>query len=530
MAQDDVPIDRRTVLRWLGVGAAATVAGCSSGSSGHGAAPSTSSRVRSGLLPATATTTHPHGPVPWANLSHNLTGRLVRPSTPTYGADLRSYDPRFDISRPAAIAFCAKPSDVQHCIDFARNNDVPFVARSGGHSYAGYSTTTGLVIDVTAMNGVSVNGQHASIGAGARLIDIYTSLNNRGVSIPGGSCPTVGIAGLALGGGIGVVARKHGMTCDAMTKAQVVTADSRVVTADASHYEDLYWACRGGGGGNFGIATSFEFATFPTADVALFTLRWPWPAVSAVLAAWMSWIADAPDPLWSNCILAAGSSTSTLSVGGIWLGPDSQVTPYINQLVANVGSAPSSRFVETVPFEHAMYVEAGCSDLDQAACHVVGQTPQAQLGRGASFAGSEFIAQPLSHAGITAVLAGIDERTAARRPGTIAFDSYGGAINRVPPTATAFVHRSALCCAQYSVNYNTTDSPAVVAGHRAWLAQYRTAMQPYVSGAAYQNYIDPTLPNALHAYYGQNLPRLKTVKKKLDPDDLFRFPQSIPLP
>jgi FAD/FMN-containing dehydrogenase len=357
---------------------------------------------------------------------------------------------------------------------------------------------------------------------------LYTTLNHRGVSIPGGSCPTVGIAGLALGGGIGVVARRYGLTCDALKGAQLVTADSRLVTADAAHDDDLFWACRGGGGGNFGIATAFDFATFPTADVALFTLKWPWAAAPQVLAAWMAWIADAPDPLWSNCILAPGSPSPLLQVAGIWVGAQSGVAPYIDALVASTGSRPTTRFLETIPLEHAMYVEAGCAQLSESACHTAGQTAQAQLSRGPSFASSSFVDRPLSDAGINAVVAGINERIETHRPGAIAFDAYGGAINRVAAGETAFVHRNSLCCAQYSVSYNAADSPAAVAEHRAWLAGYGRALRPHVSTAAYQNYIDPTLTDSLDAYYGANLARLRTVKRRWDADNVFRFAQSIP--
>jgi FAD/FMN-containing dehydrogenase len=421
---------------------------------------------------------------------------------------------------------------VQRCIAFARANEVAFTARSGGHSYAGYSSSTGLVIDVTTMNGVSVAGDRALIGAGARLIDIYSNLNGQGLSIPGGSCPTVGIAGLALGGGIGVVGRQHGLTCDALTGAFVVTADSGLVHATATENSDLFWACRGGGGGNFGIATGLEFATFPTGAVALFTLRFPWSAAADVLPAWMAWIDGAPDPLWSNCILStpSGGGGPSISIGGIWSGPQSGVAPLIAQLVTQTGATPTTNFLETIPLAHAMYVEAGCGQLSQSACHLPSQNPQGQLTRSASFAASNYLDRAPSAAGIQAIVGGITARSQQQGSGAIAFDSYGGAINRVPADATAFVHRNTLCCAQYSVGYNAGDSAAQIAEHQAWISSFKSALRPHVSDAAYQNYIDPTLTDSLHAYYGDNLSRLKTVKKRWDPDDAFRFAQSIPLP
>ena len=210
---------------------------------------------------------------------------LVRPSRPGYLSDLQLYDSRFDSVRPMGIAYCASVTDVQRSLSFAREHDLPFAARSGGHSYAGYSTSTGLIIDVTQMAAVHLSspsdpGGSVTVGAGTRLIDVYSALNGAGVSIPAGSCPTVGIAGLALGGGVGVVDRAYGLTCDAVQSVQVVTADSQVVTASSTTNPDLYWACRGGGGGNFGIATSFTLQTFPTVPLTLVFLTWPWAAAS----------------------------------------------------------------------------------------------------------------------------------------------------------------------------------------------------------------------------------------------------------
>ncbi len=517
-------IDRRTVLRWGGIGAL-TLAGC--GHTKPRGAPGTTTTSAATAPPTNSTVP---GPVPWAQLAQQMTGRLVRPDDPGYAFARQLYDPRYDAIHPAAIAYCASPTDVQRAIAFAREHGVPLAARSGGHSYGGYSTSTGLVVDVTPMSNVAAHGATATVGAGTRLIDLYTALNNQGVSIPAGSCPTVGIAGLAFGGGIGVVARQHGLTCDAVESVQVVTADSRIVAADASNDTDLFWAMRGAGGGNFGIATSIDLNTFPVSDVALFTLRWPWPAAAAVVSAWMPWIQSAPDAISTNCILESPhpAGPPLLQVAGVLLGPESQLNPMLDTLVRSVGTAPASRFVETKPLAHVNYVEAGCATLSQSQCHLIGQTSQGQLQRFPTFAHSSYVAAPLDSAGVAAVVAGVNERVQAQQPGAIAFDAYGGAINRVAPDATAFVHRNALCCAQYSVTYAPTDSAALVGAHKAWLTSYQASLAPHVTTSAYQNYIDPTLNDSGDAYYGANLPRLRTVKKAWDPDNVFNFAQSIP--
>ncbi|MFC7644877.1 FAD-binding oxidoreductase [Streptosporangium lutulentum] len=148
-------------------------------------------------------------------------------ATPPTTAPCRLFNPAFDGVRPAGVAYCANPSDVAECVNFARRMNVPLAVRSGGHSYAGWSTGTGLVVDVSRMAAVSHASGRATVGAGAKLIDVYDKLASKGVSIPAGTCATVGVSGLALGGGIGVVSRKYGLTCDVLESVQLVTADGR---------------------------------------------------------------------------------------------------------------------------------------------------------------------------------------------------------------------------------------------------------------------------------------------------------------
>jgi FAD/FMN-containing dehydrogenase len=515
------------VLR-LGAGAAAATALAFSGCSSSRQAGPTTSR------PAPVPTTVPSQPaqeVDWSALRAALTGRLVQPTDSGYLTDLQLYDSRFDAVHPAAIAYCATESDVQRCVAFARDHQVSFAARSGGHSYGGYSTTSGLVIDVTPMAAVSVAPGAATVGAGARLVDVYTSLNAAGVSIPAGSCPTVGIAGLTLGGGAGVVDRAYGLTCDALTGLRVVTADGRVVSADHATNADLYWACRGGGGGNFGIATSLTFRTFPTSPLTLCFLHWPWAAAADVLPAWLGWAPAAADQLWSNCLLEAapGQPAANLQVGVGWLGPPAGVNAPLAQLEAAVGSAPSSRYVETIPFASAMYTEGGCATLSQAACHLPSHAAGGVLTRQPSLAKSGFLRRPLSDAGVQAIVAGVQLRQAQGAQGAAGFDAYGGAINQIPATATAFVHRNALASAQYNVPFDPSTPPAQLAASQAWLDSWYATLGSDMDGEAYQNYIDPNLAGWAQAYYGANLPRLQQIKRAWDPDDAFRFAQSIPL-
>ena len=439
--------------RWGGAGAPRTRATSSSTSS----------------TGVTTTTGPPPVAADWARLASTLSGRLVLPTNPDYARARLLYDPRFDGLAPQAVAYCASATDVQHCLAFARAHGVRPVPRCGGHSYAGYSSGDGLVLDVTAMQGVTVTpaaggaaagsgptdaGALAAVGAGTRLVDLYSQLSTSGVLVPAGSCPSVGIAGLALGGGIGVLARQYGLTCDALEAVQIVIADGRVLDCDAQSHADLYWACRGGGGGNFGVVTSFTFRAAPIPELALFTVDWPWAAAADVLGAWMAWQHQAPDELWSNCQLSSsGAAGLGVRSAGVFVGSSGTLGSLVDDFVRAVGSTPQYRFVGPEQYLHAMLVEAGCESLDVAQCHLTTNQPSGVLDRSAMVASSAFLSALPTAAGVDALVGAVEDlhATSPGLGGGLAFDAYGGAINAVPAADTAFVHRDALCAIQATV-------------------------------------------------------------------------------
>ena len=530
---DDSALSRRAFLRHgaLTVIGASTLAGCA----GSGSAPASTSKSTTRFTTTGTTLDAQAGGPPtvadWAELEHALSGRLVRPGSSSYESTRLVYDLRFDSARPAAIAYCATPTDVQRTIDFARRHAITPTPRCGGHSYAGYSTGSGLIIDVTPMNRVVVNGRTARVDAGTRLIDLYTAVAGRGVLVPGGSCPTVGIAGLALGGGVGVLGRKYGLTTDAIEEVTIVTADARVLRVGPTTESDLYWACRGGGGGNFGVVTSLHLATHPIPPLALFTLEFPWAAAGDLFHAWTHWIAKAPDELWSNCLLlSAGVGGLIARSTGVYVGETSSLTGLVNELVTAVGTAPTTNFVGADTYLRAMFVEAGCAELTLAQCQLTAPGSAGTLARSAFAAKSAYFAKTPPHVGIAAITSAV-ERFHSELPelgGGLAFDGLGGAINAVAPGATAFVHRDSLCQLQMTANWGSgTDSSTAAAVHR-WLAQSASSLAPYTNGEAYQNYIDPTLADWEHAYYGRNLRRLRSIRRRYDPDSVFKFAQAIP--
>jgi FAD/FMN-containing dehydrogenase len=455
-------------------------------------------------------------------LANLVQGTVVTPADAAYDEARRLYSPRYDQIRPGAIVFCETTQDVWRTARWSRRHSIRVVARSGGHSYAGYSTCKGVVVDVTRMNGITVNhaAGTATIGAGSRLIDVDEALFEQGVMIPAGSCPTVGIAGLTLGGGHGFSGRKYGLTCDNVRRLTIVTAAGQALLASQSQHPDLYWACRGGGAGQFGIVTSFVFDTHPASDVITYRATWSWSDAAAVVAAWQMSAPNAPDELFSMCDLIAtdGPGGPIVASNGQYFGTEAGLQSLLQPLLN--AATPQTMTVRTRSFINSALDWGNCSEY--ARCHLVGSVPNAEVGRSDFLAKSDYVATPLPAAGIRAMIQKIEQRQndPALGGGSILMDAYGGAINRVPKDATAFVHRDQL----FSLQYVAASSTAADAD---WLRGFRAAMAPYVSGQAYQNYIDPELEHPNIAYYGTNLPRLRTTKARYDQKNVFRFPRSV---
>jgi FAD/FMN-containing dehydrogenase len=441
-------------------------------------------------------------------LARLVRGPVVTPASARYAALRQPFNARYAGIHPLAVVQPLDERDVQTVVRWAAKRKVRIAARSGGHSYAGYSTTTGVIVDLSKLAGVRLAGTRAVVGPGARLGHVVATLATHGRAIPTGTCPSVGLGGLTLGGGYGFAARAWGLTCDNLVGARVVTADGKALTVDAAHHSDLFWALRGGGGGNFGIVTQLTFRTHAATSAAYFVDTYPWADVTHVVDAFLGWAPPAPDGLGALCRLAAGGAP-TVQIFGQHLGGQAQLQPLLAALHAQV--APVSSTVGTASWIDLARRWGGCHALTLDAC----ATPHPM----AFAAGSLYLAKRPSASGLGALQGAIEARGNAS--GALLVDAYGGAINRVPKAATAFVHRDQLASIQIFA--------AGAADARAWVGSTRMALAPSGSGYAYQNYIDPDLTTWKHAYYGSSLPRLQQVKRRYDPANLFRFAQSIPL-
>ncbi|MER6307040.1 FAD-dependent oxidoreductase [Streptomyces sp. NPDC001657] len=437
--------------------------------------------------------------VDWDGLRERMQGPLLRPGNPGFDDARKLFNPLNDDHIPAAVAQCESAEDVRQGV-LAAASRAPLAARSGGHSYVGYSAPhRGLVLDLRRMSAVTVQADGtASVGAGASLRDVYTGLSQANRCLPGGSCFTVGISGVALGGGIGVLQRKFGLTCDHLVSAELVTADGRTLTATATRTPDLFWALRGGGGGNFGIVTRFTFATDPAPALTVFVLVFPAGKVTEVFTAWQPWITDAPRELWANLNISGGTVPSC-RVAGCFVGPSSGCAPLLDDLIARAGVIPTRRTVQDRDYFNAMRFFSGKPD------------------REAFVASSRVLTSPTPDPGRVVAL------LTCRGGMSLILDALGGAVADVGVQQSAFPHRSAFATAQIYATATAASEDEVTRS----VGEVVAGLADLGIDGGYVNYIDPALPDWATCYYGPNLPRLRSVAHDYDPDRVFDFAQSV---
>ena len=392
---------------------------------------------------------------------------VLRPGGADYEAARAPQIERFAQTRPSLIARCRTQHDVKEALTLAQ--DQPFAVRSGGHCFAGRSSTTGVLIDTSGLNGIAVGDGTVTVGAGAKLADIYDALEPER-TIAGGCGPTVGIAGLALGGGLGVLGRRYGTTSDQVTAAEIVLASGEVVDAD----DDLLWALRGSGGGQFGVVTSLRLKTVPAPPTQCFHITHPLDEAAALIDWWQRVSPDAPDEIAASLIVRP-DGVHLFGVGDI----DAETT-------APMPYREAKRWLnENGPPEQE-------ADPDERSK-------------------SEFFRELLSAETIQALVEHFAQGTGARE---LDFSPWAGAYNRTQPDATAFPHRDAHFLLKHT-------------GAPDWAERAYAITHPHGTGGAYVNFPDPYLEDALTAYHGPNLARLREVKAKYDPGTRFRFPQSL---
>ncbi len=520
----------------LVAGALGTLAACSTDSpSPTTPSPTTPSPTTSSTTPtsagsasasATATSSAAAAPTKadWAQLGKSVQGTLSLPSDATYDQVRLTENPRYDGEKPLAVLSVQDAKDVAAGLAFAQDHAIPVAVRSGGHSYPGWSgggNPKALVIDCRPMNAVRVGNGSVTIGSGAALASVYDTVGNAGRAIAAGSCATVGIAGLTLGGGVGVLTRALGLTADQVTSMEVVLADGSIKTVSEQSEPDLLWALRGGGGGHLGVVTSFELTTVAAPTLQAVYLQWPISAAEQVIEAWQSWAPRADARLWSTLKALGGQkhgSGPVLLLSGTWTGPPGSFDQQLSGLLDHV-PPPGTDTRGSRGYLDAMLSYAGCSSIPIGRCHT---GPGGSLTREAFAATSHVAYDPLDAGGTSDL---VDQVQAAQDSGLleagISIDALGGKVRDVDSDATAFVHRKALATVQYTATFPPGDAKTA----DSFVRGFRAAMTPHWGNHSYVNYADSSISDYQDAYFGANADKLAQVRATYDPDGFFTQPQ-----
>ncbi|HKU59208.1 MAG TPA: FAD-binding oxidoreductase [Gaiellaceae bacterium] len=442
-----------------------------------------------------------------------LNGQLIEPGDDDYDRERRLYNAMFD-KRPALIARCAEVADVVSAVNFARTNGLATAIRCGGHNGAGLgSIDGGLVIDLAGLKGVSVDpdSKLARVAGGSLFGEIDTATHEFGLATPGGIISTTGAGGLVLGGGIGHLTRKYGLSIDNLVAAEVVLADGSVVVADEQHNDDLLWALRGGGG-NFGVVTSMTLRLHPVSTVVGGPMFWPIEHARELLRWYLEWRPSTPDDLNSFFLFHSVPPAppfpeelwlqKVCGIAACWLGPADEA----DTILAEARSQPG------------------------LALDAVGPTPFPALQ--SAFdpiypAGDQWYWRADFFDSVPDEAVDINAEWGERLPtwkSLMHLYTIDGAPHALGPTDTAWAYRDA----HYAqVMCGVDPDPANADALRSWAVGYWDGVHPYSAGGAYVNFMMDEGQERVQATYGPNYERLAQIKRTYDPDNFFHVNQNI---
>ena len=456
--------------------------------------------------------------VPWeaiAELEARLVGRVVLPSDPSYNEDRQESNPACQ-SYPELIVYCVCESDALECLAVARRYRLWVAARSGGHSTAGYSVNSGMVVDVSEMSGVVLDppNQRVHVLPGTDFDHFNGAMNHTGWHVPTGACGSVHVSGFVQGGGYGYTSRAFGIQSDMVESFRVALADGRIVTASAQENAPLYWALRGGTGGNFGVLLQVTYRMVRLDQVWAWAVSWDAAHAAQVLTLMQRQFmkTGAPDALGYMMNLGYQNGVPVYMVQGMFCGTREAGL----QAIAPLMAVPSAQLLVdktgTYP-EMNVWLEDQPYTLPDNLPDGVAETKA-----------SGYINTPLSPADWQRI---IDYFKTSPNPWSLAYlEPYGGAINRYPVGDSAFIHRDVDADLVVDVFWR---NPAERAQMEAWLDGFMALVKPFLNGHVYQNYPDASLRDYACAYWGPAYPRLQQVKAQYDPTNFFHFQQSVAL-
>jgi FAD/FMN-containing dehydrogenase len=454
-----------------------------------------------GTPPNPVGTTAAPGPPDWSALAGSLDGHVFLPADKEFPSAKGIFNTRFADYTPAAVVAVGSSDDVPKAVAFAAEHAIQIAPRSGGHSYIGASAPSGaMVIDLRGLprtidydDGTGL----VTVAAANDLDTVQSALDEHGRSIPTGSCPSVGVAGLTLGGGLGSDARRYGLTCDSLVSATVVVPGGDTVTASSDDHTDLLWALRGGGGG-CGVVTSFTFRTFATVDRDVVTLTFPESAAAQLVYGWHNWLGTAQREIWGMVNLTAGPGAA-MQCSIVLATPAGTGDQAASTLTAAIGVAALSTRVQTLGHLDFVHYFEGGSDAARPRSFVAGSDIVAEMTRGAA------------ESTVAAMSAWPKDSGAA----TGVVESLDGAVTDMAPDATAFPWRRQAACVQW---YTEPAAPTAIDTAAGWLRDAHQAVQANSVGG-YVNYVEAGMPAA--RYFERNLDRLNTVRAHYDPAGLI---------
>ena len=446
------------------------------------------------------------------DLRSAFAGPLITEGHEDYDEARRVWNGMID-RRPLLIARCTGVADVIAAVNFAREQGLTVAVRGGGHNVAGFGTCDdGLVIDLLPMKGIRVDREARSARAEGGVIwrELDHETQAFGLGTTGGLVSETGIAGLTLGGGIGWLMRKHSLTCDNLLSADVVTADGSYLTADQNQNVDLFWALRGGGG-NFGVATSFEYQLHDVGPVvaggAVFHHL---EKAGELLRFYRDWTQTLPDELTTMVVLVTAPPEPFIPV----------------ELQGKHAVAVAGCYAG--PVEEGMKAFQSLKDFGPPAADLIGPMPYAALQQMFDHSaprGSYWKTEYIEELSDEAVSVLVDRAGRLGSPfSAIHVHHVEGAVNRVEPTATAFIRRDS----RYIVNVvGLWMDPAVHDAEVSWVRDSWRALQPFSGGGPYLNFMDADEQGRIQAAYGGNYQRLVAAKRQYDPTNLFRVNQNV---
>lgn len=438
-------------------------------------------------------------------LDAQVKGRVVRAGDPGYDSVRAVFNGMID-RRPAAIVRCADPSDVARGIAFARDHDLVISIRGGGHNVAGNAVCDGgVMLDLSLMKQLSVDPRSrvAVAGPGLTLGELDRGTQGHGLATPLGVMSGTGIAGLTLGGGLGWLNGRYGLACDNLVAAEVVTADGDLLRVGPDRHPDLFWALRGGGG-NFGVVTSFSYGLHPVGPVLAGGLVYPWSHAAEVLRFHDDFLATASDELTTAVSLGLDADGApTLSIAACWCGSPEDGERALRPLRTVV--RPSA---DTIGM--TSYVDLQCA-------------PDSSFPTGRLHYWKSGYLRDMTDEAIQTLLEHIPQMPSALSG--VGLQRLHGAAGRVAPEATAFPHRAD----QYDlvILAQWTD-PQQSPGNIAWARGLFEAMRPHLQQAVYVNNLGAEGPERVREAYGPNYERLAAVKRTYDPSNVFRLNQNVP--